>query len=174
MQRQEARPGKICNDRTMSVVLDEIDCALIAHLQEEGDLPNVELARRTGLSPAASSRRVRALRDAGIITGVHARVSADAVGVRLEAFVFVTLREQTDRSDQAFADALGGIAAVVRADRIAGRDDALLHVVTSDARSLQKVLQQLQRVGAARVTTMLRLGEIKPPSPWPVEQGPRS
>ena len=66
---------------------------------------------------------------------------------------------------------LRGIPAVVRADRIAGRDDAVLHVVTSDARGLQKVLQQLQRVGAARVTTMLRLGEIKPPSPWPIQQG---
>ena len=157
----------------MSHALDEIDCTILALLQEEGDVPNVELARRTGLSPAASSRRVRTLRQAGVISGVHARVGADAVGVRLEAFVFVTLREQTDLSDQAFADALAGITAVVRADRIAGRDDALLHVVTSDAVGLQRVLLQLQRGGAARVTTMLRLGEIKPPSPWPVEQGPR-
>jgi Lrp/AsnC family leucine-responsive transcriptional regulator len=157
----------------MTTPLDEIDCALLVLLQEEGDLPNVELARRTGLSAAASSRRVRALREAGVITGVHARVSADAVGVRLEAFVFVALREQTDASDQAFADALRGMTAVVRADRIAGRDDALLHVVASDAKGLQKVLLQLQRAGAARVTTMLRLVEIKPPSPWPVEQAPR-
>lgn len=160
----------MCNDRAVKPVLDEIDCALLALLQEEGDLPNVELARRTGLSPAASSRRVRALRESGVITGVHAQVSAEAVGVRLEAFVFVALREQTDESDKAFADALEGMAAVVRADRIAGRDDALLHVVTSDAKSLQKVLLQIQRAGAARVTTMLRLVEIKPPSPWPIER----
>ena len=53
--------------------------------------------------------------------------------------------------------------AVVRADRIAGRDDVFLHVVTADAKSLQQVLHQLQRGGAARVTTMLRLAEIKPP-----------
>jgi Lrp/AsnC family leucine-responsive transcriptional regulator len=164
----------MCNDLIMKPLLDEIDCAILALLQEEGDVPNVELARRTGLSPAASSRRVRTLRDAGVIVGVHARVDADAVGVRLEAFVFVTLREQTDNGDQAFAEALSAIPAVVRADRIAGRDDVLLHVVTSDARSLQQVLQQLQRVGAARATTLLRLAEIKPPSPWPVEQSRRA
>jgi Lrp/AsnC family leucine-responsive transcriptional regulator len=159
----------MCNDPAMKPLPDQIDCAILALLQEEGDLPNVELARRTGLSPAASSRRVRTLRDAGVITGVHARVNAEAVGVRLEAFVFVTLREQTDLSDQAFADAVGEIPAVVRADRIAGRDDVFLHVVTSDAKSLQQILLQLQRVGAARVTTMLRLAEVKPPSPWPID-----
>lgn len=155
----------------MKSVLDEIDCTLLALLQEHGDLPNVELARRTGLSPAASSRRVRHLRDTGVIVGVHARVDADAVGVRLEAFVLVTLQQHTETTDKAFADAIAAMPSVVRADRVTGRDDVLMHVVTRDAVSLQQVLIQLSRVGAARVTTLLRLDEVKRPSPWPIEPG---
>ena len=42
-------------------ILDDKDCAILAILQEEGDLPNLELARRVGLSPAATSRRVTRL-----------------------------------------------------------------------------------------------------------------
>jgi Lrp/AsnC family transcriptional regulator, leucine-responsive regulatory protein len=147
--------------------LDDKDCVMLDLLQREGDLPNIELARRVQLSPAATLRRVQRMRAEGVITGVHAVVDPDKVGSKVEAFVLITLSDHSDAGDQRLAEALAGIPAVLRADAIAGADDVLLHVAASDARALQDVLRALPRSGAQRVTTLLRLGAVKPLSPIP-------
>jgi Lrp/AsnC family transcriptional regulator, leucine-responsive regulatory protein len=148
--------------------LDDIDCALLAQLQERGDVPNVELARAVGLSPAATLRRVRRLREDGVVEGVHAAVDPRELGLVIDAFVLATLAEHSARRDAAFARAVGELPNVLRADSVAGADDVLLHVVAADAAELHRVLLALKRAGAQRVRTMLRLQTLKPPSPVPV------
>ncbi|BCY10642.1 hypothetical protein L3i22_057300 [Actinoplanes sp. L3-i22] len=137
-------------------------------LQEQGDLPNVELARRLGMSPAATLRRVQRLRAEGVITGVRALVDPVKVGTRVEAFVLVALEEHSDAGDARFIRAIAGIPAVLRADAVAGPDDVLLHVAAADSRELQGVLRLLTRAGARRLTTLLRLEGMKAAAPIPV------
>jgi Lrp/AsnC family leucine-responsive transcriptional regulator len=155
------------------MVLDDTDCALLGLLQERGDTPNVELARAIGLSPAATLRRVRRLREDGIVEGVRAQVDPARVGLPIDAFVLATLAEHSGRADAGFARAVGELANVLRADAVAGADDVLLHVVAADAGELHRVLLALKRAGAGRLRTMLRLGAVKPPSPVPVAAGVR-
>ncbi len=112
-------------------------------LQEQGDLPNVVLARRVGLSPAATLRRVQQLRQDGVLTGVHAAVDHEQVGLRVEAFVLVALREHTVEGDARFSRELARLPNVLRADAVTGADDVLLHVAASDTRELQEVLRTL-------------------------------
>jgi Lrp/AsnC family leucine-responsive transcriptional regulator len=149
-------------------VFDDVDCALLAALQERGDAPNVELAQAVGLSPAATLRRVRRLRDDGVIEGVRATVDPARVGLAIDVFVLATLAEHSARADAEFARAVGAMANVLRADAVAGADDVLLHVVAADAAGLHRVLLALKRAGAERLRTMLRLQTVKPPSPVPV------
>ena len=149
-------------------ILDDVDCALVAALQERGDTPNVELARAVGLSPAATLRRVRRLREDGVIEGVRATVDPAQVGLALDAFVLATLGEHSARADAGFARALEGMPNVLRADSVAGVDDVLLHIVAADAAELHRVLLALKRAGAERLRTMLRLQTVKPPSPVPL------
>jgi Lrp/AsnC family leucine-responsive transcriptional regulator len=149
-------------------VLDDVDCALLAALQERGDTPNVELAHVVGLSPAATLRRVRRLRDDGVVEGVRAMVDPARVGLAIDAFVLATLTEHSARADADFARAVGPMGNVLRADAVAGADDVLLHVVAADAAELHRVLLALKRAGAARLRTMLRLQTVKPPSPVPI------
>jgi Lrp/AsnC family leucine-responsive transcriptional regulator len=156
------------NDVASMVLLDDVDCALVAALQERGDTPNVELARAVGLSPAATLRRVRRLRDDGVIDGVRASVDPVRVGMAIDAFVLATLAEHSARADAGFARALDGMPNVLRADVVAGADDVLLHVVAADAAELHRVLLALKRAGAGRLRTMLRLQTVKPPSPVPL------
>ena len=151
----------------MNAALDEIDCALLEALQELGDLANVELARRVGLSPAATLRRVQRLRAAGVIEGVRAIVSAEHVGLALEAFVLVTLAAHGARSEATFARELARMPNVLRADSVAGDDDALLHVAVATPADLHRLLLALKRVGASHVRTILRLQTIKPPAAVP-------
>jgi Lrp/AsnC family leucine-responsive transcriptional regulator len=153
--------------------LDDVDCAIVRQLQEQGDLPNVVLARRVGLSPAATLRRVQQLRQDGVLTGVHAAVDHEQVGLRVEAFVLVALREHTVEGDARFSRELARLPNVLRADAVTGADDVLLHVAASDTRELQEVLRTLPRIGASRVTTLLRLESVQAPSPVPVRPTPR-
>jgi Lrp/AsnC family transcriptional regulator, leucine-responsive regulatory protein len=148
-------------------VLDEIDCALLAALQEGGDTPNLELARAVGLSPAATSRRVQRLRGDGVIEAIRAVVVPEQVGLGLEAYVLVTLAEHSAEADARFAREVAAIPHVLRADSIAGAEDALIHVAVATPGDLQRVLLALKRAGASRATTMLRLQSIKPPAPVP-------
>jgi Lrp/AsnC family leucine-responsive transcriptional regulator len=151
----------------MGAALDEIDCALLEALQERGDLANVELARRVGLSPAATLRRVERLRAAGGGEGVRAIVSAEHVGLAVEAFVLVTLAAHGARSEATFARELARMPNVLRADSVAGDDDALLHVAVATPADLHRLLLALKRVGASHVRTILRLQTIKPPAAVP-------
>jgi Lrp/AsnC family transcriptional regulator, leucine-responsive regulatory protein len=150
------------------VLLDDIDCSILAALQERGDLANVSLARRVGLSPAATLRRVQRLRSEGVIEDVRAVVAPEQAGLAVQAFVLVTLGAHGSRSEAEFARALAEMPGVLRADSIAGDEDALLHVVAGSPAELHRLLLALKRAGAAHVKTLLRLQAIKPPAPVPV------
>lgn len=153
----------------MPALLDDVDCALLAILQDRADIPNLELARLVGLSPAATLRRVQRLKAEGVIEAVRAMVSPEQAGLSLEAFVLVSLSEHSVRGDAAFQRALAKMPNVVRADNVTGQDDALIHVVAADAKELQRVLLGLSRSGVQRFTTMLKLQTFKSPTPLPVQ-----
>jgi Lrp/AsnC family leucine-responsive transcriptional regulator len=155
------------NNRHLMAPLDEIDCALLALLQDRGDIPNLALARAAGLSPAATSRRVQRLRAEGVIEAVRAIVVPEQVGLPVEAYVLVTLSEHAPDADARFARELAAMPNVLRADSVAGAEDALLHVAARSPADLHRLLLALKRAGAARLTTMLRLQAIKPPAPVP-------
>jgi Lrp/AsnC family transcriptional regulator, leucine-responsive regulatory protein len=157
------------NHHAMTTSIDEIDCALLELLQERGDVANIELARRVGLSAAATLRRVQRLRAAGVVEGVRAVVSGEHVGLGVEAFVLVTLAAHGARSEAAFARALTQLPNVLRADSVAGDEDALLHVAVATPADLHRLLLALKRAGASHVRTILRLQAIKPPSAVPVQ-----
>jgi Lrp/AsnC family leucine-responsive transcriptional regulator len=153
------------NDWQRMAVLDEIDCTILAELQERGDVPNSELARLAGLSPAATSRRVARLRVEGVIEAVRAVVVPEEVGLAIEAFILATLAEHAPEADARFAREVATMPAVLRADSVAGAEDALLQVAVATPAELQRLLLALKRAGAARLTTMLRLQTIKPAAP---------
>jgi Lrp/AsnC family leucine-responsive transcriptional regulator len=150
-------------------VLDEIDCVILAELQERGDVPNAELARIAGLSPTATSRRVARLRLEGVIEAVRAVVVPERVGLPIEAFVLATLTDHAAEADARFAREVAAMPAVLRADGIAGEEDVLLQVAVATPADLRRVLTALQRAGAARLTTLLRLQTIKPAAPLVIE-----
>src|SRR5438270_4858615 len=154
----------------MSIPLDLIDVRLLAELQADADRPNVELAGLVELSPAATLHRVRRLKESGIIRRVSARLDAAAAGFPLQVYVAVTLERHDDATHRRFAEAVRAMPEVLSADWVTGETDAMLMVVAREVAELQRVLVRLStRGGAARVMTLLRLEELKPVSPLPVE-----
>lgn len=154
----------------MSISLDLIDMRLLEELQADADRPNVELARLVGLSPAATLHRVRRLKASGVISSVVARLDATAAGFPLQVYVAVTLDRHGDTAYRRFRETIHAIPEVISADWVSGETDAMLFVVAREVAQLQRVLVRLStRGGAARAMTHLRLEELKPPSPLPLE-----
>ena len=156
--------------RAMPVSLDLIDIELLQELQADADRPNVELARRVGLSAAATLHRVRRLKESGIVRGVTARLDPAAAGFPLQVYVAVTLQRHDEATHRRFAEAVRAMPEVLSADWVTGETDAMLMVVARQVAELQRVLIRLStRGGAARVMTLLRLEELKPASALPLE-----
>jgi len=152
----------------MTVELDEIDIRLLNELQADADRPNVELARLAGLSPAATLHRVRRLKERGVIRRISARLDPAQVGFPLQVYVSVILARHEPRASRAFEDTVRSMPQVIAADVVAGEIDVMLLVVARDVAELQRVLTRLSTRGAQRLTTLLRLEEIKPLAPLPV------
>jgi Lrp/AsnC family leucine-responsive transcriptional regulator len=153
----------------MAPELDSIDHRLLTELQVDADRPNVELARLVGLSPAATLHRVRRLKESGIVRRVTARLDAASAGFPLQVYVAVTLERHDDVSHRRFARAVREMPEVIAADWVTGETDAMVMVVAREVAELQRVLVRLStRGGATRVTTLLRLEELKPASPLPL------
>ena len=152
----------------MIASLDEIDRRLIEELEQDADRPNVELARRIGLSPAATLNRVRRLKDEGVIAGIRARVDPNSVGFPLQVFVTVALQRHDEAAERRFTHAVQRLPQVIAADWLTGETDVLLQVVARDAGELHAVLSVLGRAGASRVITHLRVRELKPRAPLPL------
>ncbi|MBE0587543.1 MAG: Lrp/AsnC family transcriptional regulator, partial [Hydrogenophaga sp.] len=77
------------------MALDSIDVRILSELQEDGSLSNVELARRVSLSPSPCLVRVKALENEGVIQRYVALADPKALGLGLNVFISVSLKEQS-------------------------------------------------------------------------------
>ena len=77
--------------------LDVTDLKIIAQLQADGGLSNVELARRVHLSPSPCLVRVKALEAAGVIQKYVALVDAATLGLGLNLFISINQSPGTRR-----------------------------------------------------------------------------
>ncbi len=119
--------------------LDRIDRALIALLQEDGRRSNKSLAAATRIAPSTCSERVQRLIDKGVLTGFHAEVHRDAMGIGLEALVSVRLRRHAAEEVDRFWSHTGEMKEVVAVYHLSGANDFLCHVVVRDSNHLRDV-----------------------------------
>jgi DNA-binding Lrp family transcriptional regulator len=120
--------------------LDQIDCRLLAELQGEGRMTNVELAQRVGLTAPPCLRRVRALEEAGIIRGYHAELDPAKLGYTIMVFALVSLKSQAEESLRQFEDHVRGLPQVRECHMLNGEIDFILKIVSKDLQSFQEFL----------------------------------
>ena len=122
------------------VKLDRIDRRILADLQADGRMTNVELARRAGISAPPCLRRVRALEEAGFVRGYHAEVDPAALGFNVTVFAHVGLNSQADADLRGFETLVMGWPEVRECHMLAGETDFLLKVVAHDWDDYQRFL----------------------------------
>lgn len=147
----------------MRVRLDTIDWRILRELQADGRITNVTLASRVGLSPPPCLRRVRALEDAGLISGYTVLLDEAALGFSLTAFAMVGLHNQSETDLRAFENRVIGWPLVREAYMLSGESDYMLKCVASDLPAFQAfVLDQLTAaLNVASIKTYLTIRRTK-------------
>ncbi len=143
-------------------MLDRIDHRIIAALQEDGRLANVQLAEHVGLSPSACLRRVQILEAKGIITGYAAVIDAAAFGRSSHIIVSITLDRQSEDHLSAFEEAIASCPDVMECYLMAGEADYILRLLARDAADYERIHKEhLSRLpGVARIQSSFALRQV--------------
>ena len=119
---------------------DRTDRAILATLQRDGRIANIDLAEAVSLSPSACLRRVKALEASGIIEGYRAEISRTRAGLGLTAFVGLRVDGHSRATSDQIERLLMAIPAVVACYVVTGSDDFLVEVAAQDLADYEKVL----------------------------------
>lgn len=120
--------------------LDPIDRKILAELQSDGRMTNVELARRVGISAPPCLRRMRTLEENGYIRGYHAQVDIRALGFEVQVFAHVGLRSQAEADLTAFEERCRNWPLVRECHMLNGEVDFILKCVAPDLSTFQTFL----------------------------------
>ena len=150
--------------------LDRTDRKILALLQADGRLPTVDLAERIGLSPTATTERVKRLTREGFITGFGARLDPDKLDRAFLVFVEVLLDKTTPDVFERFAEAVRRTRDVIECHMVAGGFDYLLKVRVADMAAYRRFLgEALWSVPGVRETrTYTVMEEVKADQGLPV------
>ncbi len=150
--------------------LDSTDRAILRLLQRDGRLTNAELAKRVNLSPSPCLRRVRALEQAGYITGYAAVLDPARLDRSLHVMVMVSLTSQRQDTLDAFERAIAELDDVLACYLIAGEADYLLTVAVKDLEAYQRLytgrLGELP--GVASMKSLVTMKAVKASTALPV------
>ena len=143
--------------------LDRFDIAILAALQSDARMSNLELASHIGLSPAPTWRRVRRLEAQGYITGYRAELDRRKIGLGVLAFVRVDAERNTGRATRALEDALRKLPEVIACHYISGAGTFELQVMATDLDAFSRFsLETLLNLPHVKdIHTSFSLGEVK-------------
>jgi DNA-binding Lrp family transcriptional regulator len=150
--------------------LDAIDRKILAELQADGSITNVELARRVGISPPPCLRRVKALEEAGLIRGYRAQLDSRQLGFGVSCFAMVQLKSTTKTDIDAFQARVSAWSAVRECWTLSGDIDLMLKCTFPNLEAFQAFVSELTaQPNLAAVRTALALAKVKDEPPVPME-----
>jgi DNA-binding Lrp family transcriptional regulator len=139
---------------TSHTPLDAIDRTILASLQHDGRMTNVDIARKAGLTAPPCLRRVRALEESGVIESYHARLSASALGYGIMVFALVSLKSQAEEDLRAFEAHVAALPEIRECHMLNGEIDFILKIVAHDLQSFQSFL-------TSKLTTAPNVASVK-------------
>ncbi|MDX1780256.1 MAG: Lrp/AsnC family transcriptional regulator [Thalassovita sp.] len=152
--------------------LDPIDRKILAELQADGRMTNVELAKRVGISAPPCLRRVRTLEEAGFIRGYHAEVDARELGFEVQVYAMVGLQSQAESDLSAFEELCRGWPLVRECNMLNGEVDFILKCVAPDLSTFQSFLTgellTAPNVASVKTSLVIRSAKDEPGVPFDV------
>jgi DNA-binding Lrp family transcriptional regulator len=152
--------------------LDPIDRMILAQLQADGRMSNVDLAKKAGISAPPCLRRVRTLEENGYIRGYFADVDARELGFEVQVFAMVGLQSQAEVDLSAFEDKCRGWPLVRECHMLNGEVDFILKCIAPDLSTFQNFLTQeltaADNVASVKTSLVIRGAKDEPGVPFDV------
>ncbi|PKQ12546.1 MAG: AsnC family transcriptional regulator [Alphaproteobacteria bacterium HGW-Alphaproteobacteria-1] len=152
--------------------LDPIDRKILAELQADGRMTNVELARRVGISAPPCLRRVRALEEQGFIRGYHADIDPRELGFEVQVFAMVGLQSQAEADLSAFEARCRAWPLVRECHMLNGEVDFILKCVAPDLSTFQRFLTEeltaADNVASVKTSLVIRGAKDEPGVPFDI------
>jgi Lrp/AsnC family leucine-responsive transcriptional regulator len=122
-------------------LLDRIDRRILDVIQQNGRISNLDLAEAVGLSPTPCARRLRRLEESGLVRGSVALLDQDALGLKLTAFIGITMDRHTPDRFSAFEAEVSTYPEVLECAVVTGQAaDYLLKAVLPDMQHYERFL----------------------------------
>ena len=149
--------------------LDSIDMRILAELQNNGRITNVELSRRAKITAPPCLRRMRALEKAGYIRGYHADLDARSLGYEVTGYAFVGLVSQAEGDLKRFEEQVRTWPAVRECHMLSGEVDFVLKCVAKDLSAFQSfitdTLTAAKEVASVKTALVIRGSKYEPGVP---------
>lgn len=153
--------------------MDKVDRDIVRLLQQDASLSARELGDAVGLTPTPCWRRVRALEDAGVITGRVALVDPAAVNLEVTALVNIRTNDHSSAWVATFQDAINQFPEIVEAFRTSGDIDYLLKVLVPSITAYDDFYKRLiDAVDLYDVRTTFVMEELKRTTALPLHHVP--
>lgn len=135
-----------------SVKLDRIDINILAQLQKNGRITNINLANAVSLSPSPCLLRVKRLEEAGFIKSYNAHIDIAKLGETITVFTEVTLADHKREDFLKFEESIRTIDEVIECHLISGGYDYLLKFLTRGVAHYQSVIESIleREIGVAK------------------------
>jgi Lrp/AsnC family transcriptional regulator, leucine-responsive regulatory protein len=161
---------RINNDNMPRIELDAIDRRIVAELQADGRLTNVQLADRVGLSASPCLRRVKRLEREGFIEGYRASLRRDRIGLGISVFLSVKIDGHANDRALTFENAVAAMPEVIACHLVSGEADYFLEVVAPDLAEYQRFLvgKLLNLTIVREVRSNIAIQSLKTEAPLPL------
>ncbi|CUH41097.1 Leucine-responsive regulatory protein [Jannaschia seosinensis] len=151
----------------MSVAFDDTDRAILRVVQTNATLSAGAVGRAVGLSQPATWRRLRRLREAGVLRGRELVFDLEKLGFGVTVFLGVKLATKGRVSLDDFERAVSAIPEVRRVEHVLGRYDYRLRVTARDLADFERVLRRriMALPGVGEIESNVLLSEERRPGP---------
>ena len=155
--------------------LDRIDKQLLELLQGNAQWSNLELADKVGLSPTPCARRVKQLEEAGLIKNYVALLDRDKLGLKLTAYIGITMDRHTPERFEQFEAEVMTYPEVIECSVVTGQSaDYLIKAVVPDMQFYEQfLLGRLTRIpGVSGVHSSFQLRQVIQRTELPLDNLP--
>lgn len=156
----------------LPIALDATDWKILATLQQDARIANIELARKVHLSPSPCLARVRRLEESGLISRYVTLLDPVALGLTVSVFIQVRLEKQVEAALETFERAIAERPEVMECYLMTGDSDYLIRVVVRDVQALERfIVDFLSRVpGVGNIQSSFALKQVKYKTALPLPQ----
>jgi len=116
------------------------DRKLLAALQENVNLSQIDLAELSGLSRTSVWRRIRELEEAGVIESRVALLNPKTLGLQIHVLLSVSMVEHSDKVRQSFEAHVQDLPEVMNCFSVSGERDYVLQIISRDMESYNDFL----------------------------------